>query len=521
MRAFKKILATLVCVCMLVPCVTFVAYAANGRISFSDPGTAVGEMVDVKCVIKSTSGSLGDTSVTFSYDSSALRFNSGDGVSSSGEGTLTYSGSGGSAEVSLTMTFQALTEGETKITISEQDIKSGSGSKLTLDQGNSTIKIAAGDPSKITQDTGDAGTITGEGTTVDINGQSYQLNGEFADIDIPVGFTRTTMTYEGAERPMVVQETSGVYLAYLTGPDGVSEFYVFDDDNATFFPFEQIDISDTSSIILLSDDSLTLPSNYVLTTLTLNGHDFPVWGDSDKEGFYLMYAVNSNGEEGFYQYDSQENTYQRITVSEEETQQKEKKAGNSIFDKLQNIVDKYFKIVTIIFGVIFIILLIAFIVTRVKLRNRDIELDDLYDEYGIDLDDEPSPKNKKNGKNAKNQPAVKQPSRKKVIDEDDFDDYDDEDDYEDEDDFDEYDADDFEEEEVTQTPLRTVKFDDFNTITDIGLDGFDDGDYGVGDYDDPDDMIDDLDELLSRRPEEKRSHAEEDDAFKVDFIDLD
>lgn len=520
MRTFKKILAALVCVCMLVPCVTFVAYAANGRISFSDPSTAVGEMVDVKCVIKSTSGSLGDTSVTFSYDSSALRFNSGDGVSSSGGGTLTYSGNGGSAEVSFTMTFQALSEGETKLTVSGQDIKSSSGSKLTLDQGNSTIKIAAGDPSKITQDTGDAGAATGEGTTVDINGQSYQLNGEFADIDIPAGFTRTTMAYEGAERPMVVQEVSGVYLAYLTGSDGVSEFYVFDDDNATFFPFEQIDISDTSSIILLNDDSLTLPSNYVLTTLTLNGHDFPVWGDSDREGFYLMYAVNSNGEEGFYQYDSRENTYQRITVSVEETPQKEKKAGNSIFDKLQNIVDKYFKIVTVLFGAVFLILLIAFIVTKVKLRNRDIELDDLYDEYGIDSDDaEPAPKNKKNGKNVKNQPAVKQSSRKKVIDEDDFDDYEDEDEF---DEYDSYDEDDFEE-EVTQTPLRTVKFDDFNTITDIGLDGSDDGDYGIGDYDydDSDDMIEDLDELLSRRPEEKRSHAEKDDAFKVDFIDLD
>ena len=34
-------------------------------------------------------------------------------------------------------------------------------------------------------------------------------------------------------------------------------------------------------------------------------------------------------------------------------------------------------------------------------------------------------------------------------------------------------------------------------------------------------MIEDLDELLSKRPEKKRSHAEKDDAFKVDFIDLD
>ena len=33
--------------------------------------------------------------------------------------------------------------------------------------------------------------------------------------------------------------------------------------------------------------------------------------------------------------------------------------------------------------------------------------------------------------------------------------------------------------------------------------------------------IDDLDELLSRQPKKKRGHTEKDDAFQVDFIDLD
>lgn len=73
----------------------------------------MGDMVDVKCVLKSSSGSLGSSSVTLSYDASALKFNSGDGVTG-GDGTLTYSGNGGSSEVSFTMTFQALQEGSTR-----------------------------------------------------------------------------------------------------------------------------------------------------------------------------------------------------------------------------------------------------------------------------------------------------------------------------------------------------------------------------------------------------------------------
>lgn len=184
--------------------------------------------------------------------------------------------------------------------------------------------------------------------------------------------------------------------------------------------------------------------------------------------------------------------------------------------------DKHFKLFAIVLAVIFFILLITLIVIRVKLRNRDIELDDLYDEYGIDLEDEePQPKKGK----SKKEPAVKKPSRK-VKDEDNFDLYDDEDDFDDFDEFedDDYDEDDFDEddfEEEKEAPLRTVKFDDFNTITDIGLEGYEEDDFGLGGYDSSDDMIDDLDELLSARPKNKRSHAEKDDAFKVDFIDLD
>ena len=93
--------------------------------------------------------------------------------------------------------------------------------------------------------------------------------------------------------------------------------------------------------------------------------------------------------------------------------------------------------------------------------------------------------------------------------------YDDEDDYAD---------DDFEEEEfdeVREAPLRTVKFDDFNTITDMSLYEDENFESFVMDEEEEDDMVDDLDDLLSERPKERRSHSEKDDTFQVDYIDLD
>lgn len=538
MKFLKKVLAAVACVCVLATSVTLTSHAAGGRISFADPSTAVGDMVDVKCVLKSSSGSLGSSSVTLSYDASALKFNSGDGVTG-GDGTLTYSGNGGSSEVSFTMTFQALKEGSTEITVASQDVKSSSGSEVKLTEGKSTVTIAVGDPSKIVDDTQaaeGADTAASGDVTVEVNGTSYTLS-DFVEASLPAGFTKTTMNYEGADRPMAYNETNGIYLAYLTSADGNSNFFLYDDSNATFAPYEEIDISDTTTIVLLSDTSVKLPSNYAQTTLTLNGQEFPVWQDNDKDGFYLMYAVNNNGTKNFYEYDSQENTYQRCDVKQDTGASNAKKKANGFFDKMQNVIDGHFKVFAIIFIIILLLLIIRLIVVRVKLRNRDIELDDLYDEYGIDLEEEepePAPK-KKNKKKA--QPAPKKGKKKKVVDEDDFDDYEDDefDDDDDDDDDDRYDSnryddeddyadDDFEEEEfdeVREAPLRTVKFDDFNTITDMSLYEDENFESFVMDEEEEDDMVDDLDDLLSERPKERRSHSEKDDTFQVDYIDLD
>ena len=53
MKFLKKVLAAVACVCVLATSVTLTSHAAGGRISFADPSTAVGDMVDVKCVLKS------------------------------------------------------------------------------------------------------------------------------------------------------------------------------------------------------------------------------------------------------------------------------------------------------------------------------------------------------------------------------------------------------------------------------------------------------------------------------------
>ena len=105
---------------------------------------------------------------------------------------------------------------------------------------------------------------------------------------------------------------------------------------------------------------------------------------------------------------------------------------------------------------------------------------------------------------------------KRKKDEDEFEAYEessfDEDDFEDdfEDDYEDEYEDDFEDDFGREERFDTVELSSFEADEDV-----------FAGYDRRDELtIDDLDDLLGEQPK-KRGHIEADDAFKVDFIDLD
>lgn len=499
MKFMKKISAVLLSLCLVVPCFSLVAQAADGKISFTDPETKVGDMVEVKCVTRSNGGSIGDMEIQLTYDSAYLRFQSGDGVEAA-DGTLTYKGSGNSSEASFTVEFQALQEGETKITVSSYNISSSGGAALSLTEGNSTVKIGEGDPSKIKEESGGASSTAGD-KTIEVNGASYTLTDEFADADIPSGYSRTTVSLDGEDRQMVVNEAGSVTLGYLKNGEGLGEFFLYNTEDATFAPYEEISISDTTSIIVLSDTSkVKLPKNYQEAKLTLNEKEFPVWQDSTSDRFYVIYAMNNQGETGYYQYDTVEGTYQNLDNPQEKAAE-EKKDTSSLMGKIRNLLEKHLSLVILVVGLGSIIVLILIIVLAVKLRHRNDELDELYEEYGIDDEEEEeelpvAKEKKKSGLFGK---------RSKKDDFEDFDDYED-DDYEDDDDYDD-DDDDY----VDESKFSTVDLSDVPVEDDV-----------FSGYSERDELtIDDLEDLLGEKPKKKRSQQEDNDAFKVDFIDLD
>lgn len=568
MRKIKKLVVTFLAICLMCPGLSVITEAATAELRFADPSTTLGAEVEVKTKLSSVS-SLQSMEATLTYDKSELKFISGDNATAK-DGTIKISWTGTGTTAEFNLKFQALKEGTSNIEVSSATGTATDGSTLEITQGSSAVTIGAGDPSLIKDDTEDQSedskTTAADGPVVKVNGKKYVVGSEFSEELIPDGFKKGEMTFEGSKYTVITQEASGINAMYLTEKSsGDSDFFLYNSDDGSFSPFEEVEIAKDRYIIpLMNDGKLKLSSRYQKTTLTLNGKEFDTWQDTKDAEYYIVYALNSDGEKTTYRYDTTDGTYQKYSPESQGTTSGNKNNGKGLWGKILNFVEEFLDIVVIIAIALFLLVLLMFIVTAIKLRHRDLELDDLYDEYGIDMDEEEAvlkekkKEEKKEEKAKKASKKVKKKPVKKYYDEDEFEGYDDEDDFDDEDPWiteniaKAMDTSNMKSKKSSKKkkpskgvraldetgpairkPVKKINLEDtndFEAFTPLDEEAFDnfegyyseDDDYdlfGAG-YDD-DDLFDATADLLSNHPEKRRSHAEMDDTFKMDVIDLD
>lgn len=436
MKIMKKLAASLLAICLMLPMYSMVSYAADGRVSFTDPNTKTGENVEVTCALRAGGEGLQSFDITLEYDTEYLAFESGaEGVTKESDGVLKYTGkSSGDTRIGFEMKFVALKEGTTKIEVKEATGVTAGGETINCTNGNSTVTIAKG-TKEVELPVSGASDVD-----VTVDGVSYKLSDSFKNADIPAGFTEVKLPYEGTERRFIQDATGTITLAYLIDAEGSGNFFQYNQNDGNFAAYVMVTVSPSTTIVLQkAEKGLKIPAGYQEVKLTVNNNEFPAWQDVDQEGFYLVYALNSGtGEKGFYQYDTMEESYQRYVVSEETTEEAPAESN-----KILQLVEKNLMLVLIGVAAIVVILLIVIITLAVKLRHRNLELDDLYESGAGDLADdyyeEEAPAPKKNRfKKSKAQDDDDDYDSLRLDDEDDLydDDYDDDDDdfYDDDDD---------------------------------------------------------------------------------------
>lgn len=426
MKIMKRLALACLCICLAVPCVSAFVYAASGKIMFTDPETKVGETVEVKGVVQADAGTVGDVTVNMSYDTSMLQFASGDGVTETARGKLSFTGTGNSARLEYFLQFQVLKEGSTKITVDAVDAKTGDGETLECALGTSTLTIAAGNGTETSTKV-----TSGSDAQVEVNGMTYTVAATIPKDQIPTGYTEGTIQYAGQTISVVNGSSNGLTLAYLLDASNTGDFFLYQAEDATFVPFEQLSISDATTIALLTSGAPSLPEQYVSTTITVSEKEFPAWQDSKDSNGYLLYAINQAGERGFYRLDAKEGTYQRVQIENTD----EKSTGNF---SLGSLLDGSMKFVTFaVIGLVMILLLIV-VIMAVKLYNRNAELDEIYDQYGIDWDEETEKYVKVSGSRPANKKEMRELEEKAAEKEEMDDDEDFDDDLDDDKSFDEF-----------------------------------------------------------------------------------
>ena len=382
MKITKRIASILLMAMLLVPGISGRVYAASGVSFFTDLETTVGATFTVTGTVVTREDVIGDATIELEYDEAYVRFLSGDGVQDEG-GKLVFKGSGNGTDDRFTfeMEFQALQEGETRMEQVGAEVFTSSGEEVPMEMGYSAITIGEGDPSLIQEP-------EPEGAAVEVHGLSYTLTGSFDESAIPTGFTASEFDYEGTTYACATHEVAGLTAAYLVDETGAGSFWLYNEADGSFDKYEEIMISETTSIVILDGrKEITMPKTYTESTIMINDVEFPVWVENGREGVYIFYALNSNGEKALYSYDSNESTYQKMEMPTMAVSGENTDENTSVVDKILAVAEAYLMFI-LAGGICLIIVLIILSITLfVKLRHRNLELDDLYDEYGIVLED--------------------------------------------------------------------------------------------------------------------------------------
>ncbi|HCX64384.1 MAG TPA: hypothetical protein DHN33_04145 [Eubacteriaceae bacterium] len=146
-----------------------------------------------------------------------------------------------------------------------------------------------------------------------VDGKTALLWTDLSDVEVFEGFTVEEVEYDGQSVEMMKHEERGYYVAYFTDDEGENPTYqLYNEERESFYPYVTIDVA-RSYVLLQPEESVEVPQGYEESEITIDGERTVCWVQSDGENsdFVLVYAINEDGEKGFYFYDTREGSMQR------------------------------------------------------------------------------------------------------------------------------------------------------------------------------------------------------------------
>ena len=205
----------------------------------------------------------------------------------------------------------------------------------------------------------------------DINGTEWTMVNDIPEDVVPEGFEHSKTVIDGLEYNPLRGPFGDITLVYLQSESG-NGLFVYDAAQNTAYEFVRIN-SESHFIVVLLPKVDNVPEGYNEISLSIEGKGVATAyqtkgekSDDQTKDFYLVYAMNDNGESGWYTYDSVDGTYMRTELSTPTVAQEENDTTKS--ELVPGIANKYLVLAAILVLVIFILLLLL-IVSAVKNRR--------------------------------------------------------------------------------------------------------------------------------------------------------
>lgn len=224
-----------------------------------------------------------------------------------------------------------------------------------------------------------------------INGTEWTMVNDIPEDVVPEGFEHSKTVIDGLEYNTLHGTFGDITLVYLQSESG-NGLFVYDAAQNAAYEYVRIN-SESHFIVVLLPKVDDVPEGYNEVSLSIEGKGVATAyqtkaekKDDQTKDFYLVYAMNDNGESGWYTYDSVDGTYMRTELSTPTVAQEENDAVKS--ELVPGIANKYLVLAAILILVIIILaLLLLVVVVKNKKRTANDEDDEEDDTKELDIED--------------------------------------------------------------------------------------------------------------------------------------
>ena len=225
----------------------------------------------------------------------------------------------------------------------------------------------------------------------DINGTEWTMVNDIPEDVVPEGFEHSKTVIDGLEYNTLHGTFGDITLVYLQSESG-NGLFVYDAAQNTAYEFVRIN-SESHFIVVLLPKVDDVPEGYNEISLSIEGKGvataYQTKGekrDDQTKDFYLVYAMNDNGESGWYTYDSVDGTYMRTELGTPTVAQEENDTTKS--ELVPGIANKYLVLAAILVLIIIILaLLLLVVIVKNKKRTANEENDEEDDTKEFDIEE--------------------------------------------------------------------------------------------------------------------------------------